>query len=56
MRFLIILFVAAGIFWALDKAAYDGHYGQVAEREVQYLAKTIGEDLRSFVDRLVGKG
>ena len=55
MRFIIFLIIVGGIFWAIDKSAYSGHYTQLAEENAAHLAKAIGDDLRAVVDRLVGK-
>ena len=55
MRFIFFLVIVGGIFWAIDKSAYSGRYTQVAEENAAHVAKLVGDDLRSTVDRLVGK-
>jgi hypothetical protein len=55
MRFIFFLVIVGGIFWAIDNSAYGGHYAQATKENATYLAKLIGDDLRSTVDRLVGK-
>jgi hypothetical protein len=55
MRFIFFLVIVGGIFWAIDKTAYGGRYTQAAEENAAYIGKLIGKDLRSTVDRLVGK-
>jgi hypothetical protein len=55
MRFIIFLIIVGGIFWAIDKSAYSGHYTQAAEENAAHLGKAIGDDVHSVVDRLVGK-
>jgi hypothetical protein len=55
MRFILLLIVVGGIFWAIDTTTNNGHYTQAAEENAAHLGKAIGDDLRAVVDRLVGK-